>query len=138
MEVSKKLYRSRSNRVISGICGGLGEYLNIDPIIFRVVFVAMALAGGSGILIYLIGILVIPESPSTESVSQPGVNPNVINVGPQNWLSDRRNVIGAIIVVVGIVALLNQISAFHWLRWDYFWPALIIILGVYLIFKNRK
>lgn len=135
MESPKKLYRSRSNRVIAGVCGGLGEYLSIDPIILRVVFVAMAFAGGSGILIYLIGVLVIPEATGAEQVV---TEKNEANVGSQNWLSDRRNVIGAIIVVVGLVALLNQISPFHWLRWDFFWPVLIIIIGAYLIFKNRK
>jgi phage shock protein C len=135
MEGTKKLYRSRANRVIAGVCGGLGEYLNIDPIIFRVVFVAMALAGGSGILIYLIGVLVIPETTVAEQVV---ADKNEVIIGPKNWLSDRRNVIGAIIVVIGLVALLNQISPFHWLRWDFFWPVLIVIIGAYLIFKNRK
>lgn len=48
----KKLYRSKKYRKIAGVCGGLGEYFDIDPIIFRMLFVALFLSGGSGILIY--------------------------------------------------------------------------------------
>ena len=48
----KQLYRSRTNRVIFGVCGGLGEYFNFDPVIMRVVFVLLCFGGGAGILIY--------------------------------------------------------------------------------------
>ena len=59
----KKLYRSRKNRIIAGICGGIGEYANIDPVIIRVLWVIFCLLGGSGILAYLIFWVVIPEKP---------------------------------------------------------------------------
>jgi phage shock protein C len=59
----KKLYRSRSDRIIGGVCGGLGEYLSIDPTVIRILYVLFALTGGSGIFIYLILLLIIPEEP---------------------------------------------------------------------------
>jgi len=62
-EPMKRLYRSRDNRWIAGICGGLGEYLNVDPTVVRAAFVLFALAGGSGILAYIILWFIIPEEP---------------------------------------------------------------------------
>lgn len=57
-----RLYRSKSNKVIAGICGGLGEYFNIDPVIIRVIFAVFTVFGGSGILLYLILWIIIPST----------------------------------------------------------------------------
>lgn len=57
----KKLFRSTSDKMIAGICGGLGQYLGIDSTIVRLIFVLLALAGGPGILAYIILWLIVPE-----------------------------------------------------------------------------
>lgn len=59
----KKLYRSNTNRKLSGVCGGLAEHFDIDPTIIRLIFIFLTLFGGGGVLIYLICALVIPKSP---------------------------------------------------------------------------
>jgi phage shock protein PspC (stress-responsive transcriptional regulator) len=60
----RRLLRSRSNRVIGGVCGGLGRYFNVDPILFRIGAIALALVGGAGVLLYLAALVLIPsESP---------------------------------------------------------------------------
>jgi phage shock protein PspC (stress-responsive transcriptional regulator) len=59
----KKLYRSRNDRMIAGVCGGLGEYFSIDPTLFRLVFVIAAVFGGSGILAYLLFMIIVPQEP---------------------------------------------------------------------------
>lgn len=59
----KKLYRSNTNRKLSGVCGGLAEHFDIDPTIIRLIFIFLTLFGGGGLLIYLICALVIPKSP---------------------------------------------------------------------------
>lgn len=58
---TKRLYRSRTNRSIAGVCGGLGEYFNVDPTLVRLLFVVFALAGGPGLLAYIILWLIMPE-----------------------------------------------------------------------------
>lgn len=61
---SRKLYRSRTNRKIAGVCGGLGDFFGIDPTVIRLVFAAGALFGfGSFILIYIVIFIVVPEEP---------------------------------------------------------------------------
>jgi len=67
---NRRLYRSRSDRMVAGIAGGLGEYLNIDATIVRLLFVCFALAGGPGLIVYIVMLLVVPEEPlgASESV----------------------------------------------------------------------
>jgi phage shock protein C len=62
-EATKKLYRSRTERWLAGVCGGLGEYFGVDPTLVRVLFVLFALTFGSGFLIYLVLWIVIPLEP---------------------------------------------------------------------------
>ena len=57
----KRLYRSKTNRVIGGVCGGMGEYFGIDPTIIRLIWVILALMGGTGIIAYIIAWIIIPE-----------------------------------------------------------------------------
>lgn len=59
----KRLYRSRNERMIAGVCGGLGEYFGIDPTLVRILFVIGMLMGGPGLLAYLILLIVVPEEP---------------------------------------------------------------------------
>ncbi len=60
--MQKKLYRSRNDRYIAGVCGGLGEYFGIDPTVVRVLFILAALIGGPGIILYILLALFIPEA----------------------------------------------------------------------------
>ena len=59
----KKLYKSRDNRMISGVCAGIAEYFNMDPTIILQAWVLFSLLGGSGVLGYIIAAIVIPEYP---------------------------------------------------------------------------
>ena len=59
----KKLYRSRGNRIIGGVCAGLGEYLGVDPTAIRLIYIILALWFGSGILAYIIFLILVPEEP---------------------------------------------------------------------------
>jgi len=59
----KRLYRSRPDRVLGGVCGGIGKYFNIDPVLVRVVWAVSFFAGGVGLLAYIIAWIIIPEEP---------------------------------------------------------------------------
>ena len=63
----KRLYRSRNKRMLGGVCGGLGEYLNIDPVVLRVIFVIVGFLYGASLLIYLIMWILVPEEPQSEA-----------------------------------------------------------------------
>ena len=67
-EEVRRLYRARNERMIGGVCGGIGEYFNIDPTLIRLLFVIGTLFGGPmGPIAYLIFLIVVPEAPGAES-----------------------------------------------------------------------
>ena len=76
-----RMYRDPDNRIIGGVCSGMGAYWNIDPVIVRIIFVALVLAGGIGALVYLILYIVIPEARTTAQKIEMKGNPvNIHNV----------------------------------------------------------
>lgn len=58
---TKRLYKSSTNRVICGVCGGIGEYFNIDPTIVRLLFILLLFGVGSGLLAYIVAAIIVPE-----------------------------------------------------------------------------
>jgi phage shock protein PspC (stress-responsive transcriptional regulator) len=79
--MQKKLYRSRNNRMIAGVCAGLGEYFNVDPTLIRLIFVLVGLAGGPGLILYIIMAIVVPEEPFGFDNSDKTKN---------DWIDDNR------------------------------------------------
>jgi phage shock protein C len=64
MAETRKLYRSRSNRQVAGVCGGLAQYFNLDATLIRILFVVLAVLGGSGLLLYVAMWIIVPNEPS--------------------------------------------------------------------------
>lgn len=71
----RPLRRSSTDRVLGGVCGGLAEYLRVDPVVVRILAVVLAVFGGSGVLLYLVGWLVIPEQGHPQSVAERVLRP---------------------------------------------------------------
>jgi phage shock protein PspC (stress-responsive transcriptional regulator) len=111
----RRLYRSRDDRVISGVCGGLARYLNVDPVIIRVTAVALIFAGGAGLFLYIAAFLLVPNEGEG---GQPGDGPNRGLV-----------VAGAIALAIAIGALLP----FHrgwWGGWGIVPLGLVALAGL--------
>lgn len=77
----RHLYRSRSQRMLFGVCGGLGEYFKIDPTLVRLAFVVASLMGGPGLIAYVVLLIVVPEEP-LEVVESTVVDANPIEGTP--------------------------------------------------------
>jgi phage shock protein C len=63
----KRLYRSQNERMIAGVCGGIAEYLDIDPTLVRILFVLLFFVGGNGLLLYLILMFLVPMKPEASA-----------------------------------------------------------------------
>ncbi|MDE2311715.1 MAG: PspC domain-containing protein [Patescibacteria group bacterium] len=155
MDQPKKLYRSRTDKVIAGVCGGLGEYFNMDSLIFRVIFLALLFAGGSGFWLYLILAIIIPKQPWTGQSSGP-INPGEqfhdfvadVRASAQHWAAEvrgqdwqktrdaRRMWFGVIIVVIGVMALINVMFPQQWVRWSVLWPVALILIGISVLSRG--
>jgi len=74
MNLEKKLYKSKKNKMLGGVCGGLGEYFKIDPTLVRLGFVALCMLAGGGIIAYVLCLIIVPEAP--ESADEPATSAN--------------------------------------------------------------
>lgn len=143
--MNKKLNRSRKNSVISGVCGGLGEYFNVDPILFRFAFLALLLAGGGGFFIYIIFLVVIPKAPFEFDNPINHTTPNnesgfasfqQADLGANETDNTSRTVFGLILISSGALLLLNNlVKAFNI---EKLWPAIIVIMGLGLLFQKNN
>lgn len=141
---TKKLYRSCQNKILGGVAGGLGDYFEIDPILIRLVIVLAALAGGIGILMYFIAWIIIPEDPACENgkpaTEEMREKANEISSSIRRQHRDNpgsgRVVAGAVIAVIGILLLLQNIIGLDIFR-D-LWPAILIIIGLAIVFSATR
>jgi phage shock protein PspC (stress-responsive transcriptional regulator) len=76
-----RMYRDPDNRILGGVCTGMGAYWNIDPLVMRIIFLALAIAGGLGVLTYLILWIVLPEAKTTaQKIEMKGEPVNIQNI----------------------------------------------------------
>lgn len=138
--MKEKLYRSRKQKIIAGVAGGLSDYFNIDPVIIRILFVVFSILHGSGILIYIILWIAIPEEPfdvayNINNQSEPN-NTNTNDIPPTKNSYSPRFITGLILVFIGVAFLLNNlIPSFDFS--DIF-PYILILIGVLLISNSFK
>jgi phage shock protein PspC (stress-responsive transcriptional regulator) len=130
-----KLYRSRSERVIAGVAGGLGRYLRIEPILVRLFFILLALGDGIGVLLYIILALVIPEAPESavEALEVPDAGSGV---------DERRSttLIGGGLLLLGMFFLMQTLNVpfFPWFGLEELWPLLLIAAGAALLWRQHQ
>lgn len=127
--------RSESNRVVAGVCGGLGEFLGIDPTIVRWAFVLFTLFGGSGVLVYLVLWLFIP-SPSGTLVDKKNLEEGVAKIKKYTEDHNPGKIVGILLLIFGITFLLDNFRIVPWAFLNYlwrFWPVAVILWGLELI-----
>ncbi len=150
----KNLYRSKSDSVIAGICGGLGEYFNTDPIIFRILFVLAILFGGGGLLVYIILWIAVPEEKTTIFNNYKTSNMETENTKNENFNnetiynrdekvpkphknSNEGNIWGGLILItLGFIFLIDRFVPN--IDFGDLWPILLIAIGAILIMKSYK
>lgn len=132
----RRLERSRDDRVIAGVCGGLGAYFGVDAVLFRIAFVLLVFAGGLGILAYVLGWIFLPEEPRPgEAGATSAFDRAADAVG-----DERRGgavVLGIVFVGVGVVFLLD-VAWPDFLSWEYVWPIALIAVGAAIILRTRR
>jgi len=122
--MEQRLYRSTSEKIVGGVCGGLGEYFGVDPVLARLVFVVLAFGKGIGLVTYIVAWIIIPSRPSGLEQPEP--------------LSSRASwtkyLPGLVVMAVGALLLIRD--NFYWFDWDFLWPLMIIALGLVLVFRK--
>ncbi len=129
----KRLYKSRTNKIIAGVCGGLAEYFDVDPVIMRVLFVLLAFFGGSGFILYIACWIIMPKSISaTEDQGEVA----------QSRSASTRKLFGIALTIGGIIILFSNLGFFSFLHiwglsWSLIFPILLILLGMAIIYYRQ-
>lgn len=129
-----RLYKSRTERMIDGVCGGLAEFFKLDVTLVRIAWVLLTLLGGSGILLYLVAMFVMPVNPEPVPANA-AAQARSTGANAKFW--------GILLVVIGILWLLRNLDIpyyLHWwgFSWDYMLPVILIMAGVAFLFGGRS
>ena len=131
--MEKRLYRSETNKVISGVCGGMGEYFDVDPVLVRVVTVILALATtGLAFFAYIAAWIIVPQRDrqvETETTTTFASEPKP----DTSW---RKYLPGLVLIGIGAILLIRE--SFYWFDWSEFWPVMLILAGLMLIFRRNR
>ncbi len=148
---SKHFKRSSTDKVLAGVCGGLGEYFTLDPTIIRIIFVLATFFGGFGLLLYIILALLVPadnQDPAEpienvrQAAAQMGkvVEERAVRVRDEvaKQKQGGRGWAGLLLILVGALFLLGNYGLLDWFDVARLWPILLIILGLIVISKEKS
>jgi phage shock protein C len=138
MSEQKPLTRS-SERVLGGVCGGIAEHLNVDPMLVRLAFVALGMVYGLGVLVYLAMWIITPDENGQTLAGEEAVRANLQDIGRQarrlGESSQGPALIGIILVGLGTLALVRNLVPGFQFRLAL--PLLLILVGGYLLLRRR-
>jgi len=134
----QKLFKSEKDKVFDGVCGGIGEYLGIDPVIIRLLWVLLVVFGGTGVVAYMVAIFIIPKNPGNEiPVDVEDLETSPAKVSNRFW--------GILLMIAGFLLLIGFIgpigglfAGVTLLMGHALWPLLVIGLGLYLFFNQNE
>ena len=151
--MGKRLTRDRSGAVLGGVAAGIGNYLDVDPVIVRLVFVILCPAGGSGLILYVVCWLIMPTGEEAPGAPPAGTPPadrfaeEVREAGERVVGSLRRSaaepgrgraIAGGILILLGALFLAEQFVPVWWLSLRHLWPLLLIAIGVVILVQARR
>src|SRR5690606_15800679 len=133
-----RLVRSESERMIAGVCGGLAAYLGVDPVLVRLAFLLLIPAGGVGVPLYLIMMIIVPEESDVDLSQSEVIEKNIEGFGDTISSSVERNrqhpngptIAAGLLIVMGFYFLLENLG---WVSGSVFWPLALIALGIFLL-----
>ena len=151
--MARRLVRKTGDAVLGGVAAGFGEYLDVDPVLIRLMFILLCIAGGSGMLLYLVCWLIMPRDDERfEGAVDPPPPPADRFVDEMRQVGERvagevrrhaeesgrgRFLAGAVLIGIGLLFLIDRFSSVWWLDFWRLWPLLLIAAGVALLLRSR-
>ncbi len=141
----KRLFRSRKEKLIGGVCGGLANYFAIDPVIVRIFFVILFFLKGIGLISYIVCWIVMPEERHTADYNTDAEDSTSSYDRQKSGSHQGALVTGIILVALGTLFLLNSLNLIDNIMWwltdtlsTFLIPLLVIGAGLALILRNRR
>jgi phage shock protein C len=132
-----RLYRSRTDYWIAGVCGGLGRYFGVDSNPIRLGFVVLAAWNGLGVLLYLVTVLIVPEEP-IEQIADPGAAPPAPGRAPVSHEGRRMRMLGWLLILGGAYLFLRNLHLFIPIVQDQVFPIVLILGGLVLLLMRES
>ncbi|MBI3449106.1 MAG: PspC domain-containing protein [Acidobacteria bacterium] len=131
--MNRRLHRSTTEKKIAGVCGGLAEYFDVDPVFVRLAAIVPLFLGVPTPLIYLVCWVALPQAPAGGATP-----PGVLDVTPERQRVDGAALAGVAILCTGVVLLLLNTGVldwalFKWWRWRYLMPVMLILVGLLIL-----
>lgn len=133
--MEKRLYRSRHDRVLAGVCGGLAEYLNVDANIVRLVWALVSFPGAVGIPLYILAWILVPPVPGGPESAEERDRP-ATRWGNEESPGRRARWLGGLLLVLGALFLLNNLAP--WLHAGRLWPVALILVGLAILIRGPR
>jgi phage shock protein PspC (stress-responsive transcriptional regulator) len=143
MLMNRRLYRCRENRRLAGVAAGVAEYFDLDPTLVRVLWFLSIFVGGLGILLYIGLAIIVPLEPvpaegAADVVHEPAGAAEAqghahARGGGSAWGGRATTFVGAVLILLGSLALVDAIVPGWAHSWRYLWPAFLVGVGVLLI-----
>ncbi|MCX7936425.1 MAG: PspC domain-containing protein [Chlorobi bacterium] len=140
--MATRLYRSRTDRKIAGVCGGIAEYFDMDPSLIRILFVVLIFFNGFGLLAYVICWIVIPEAPLGQVIVEPGNAEELALVPEQSSFKPHQPVtkwtigMGALLIAIGFAILIGQLIP--WFNTENIMPYIFIAAGILVLYRGWR
>lgn len=127
--MTKKLYRSKKDSIIAGVCGGIAEYFQLDSTLVRLLAILVVFLGGAGVIAYIVAWIIIPQNPEEVLEQEP------VYSSPEGHEDRNKHVWGGLILVfLGLFFLIR--SFFPHFILVKFWPIILIVVGIGLIIQS--
>lgn len=138
-----RLLRSEEERMIAGVCGGLAEYLGVDPVLVRLAFLLLIPAGGVGVPLYFILMIIMPSESDVDLSQSEVIEKNLEGLGDTLSSSVERGrqhpngpvIAAGLLIFMGIYFLFENLG---WISGNIFWPLALILLGIFLLVRGGR
>jgi phage shock protein C len=127
---NKKLHLSKHHKVIAGVCGGLAEYFETDPVLLRLIFLFFTFMGGAGVLVYLVAWMLMSDKKELDEIKEE------IKMSPHHPDHHTQGILGYFLIILGVLLLMDNLFPGFGLRT--FWPLLLVFLGLMIMLRKHR
>ncbi len=153
--MTTRITKSKTDRIIDGVCGGLAEYFGIDSLLVRLAFVALVFINGIGLILYIVLVIIMPKAEKLDQPPKETIQENVQEMGErikgageelgsafskkiEDKHTNHASWFGIILILIGVIFLLKTLNLIKWFNDDLIWPFIIICIGVWLLIKRWR
>ena len=153
--MTTRITKSKTDRIVDGVCGGLAEYFGIDSLLVRLAFVALMFINGIGLILYIVLVIIMPNAEKLDQPQKETIQENVQEIGErikeageelgtavskkiEEKHTNHAGWFGILLILIGVIFLLKNLNLIRWFDNDIIWPLIIIFIGAWLLIRRWR